>query len=175
MSIVPMSTAPDMASDAIFRTWGGAISAALSSIGWIQGGDTGQINWTTVTKPTLINTAAGFEIWRMNHTLQATKPVFLKIEYGCSGALSIPAIWITVGTGTNGAGTLTGQVGARQIIGPGSGTTGVTASYFSGNTSRLTAYLWDSVSYYTLIMIERTHDGAGADTNLGVTVGLGLC
>jgi hypothetical protein len=168
-----MSTAPDMTSDATFRTWGSAISAAMASIGWVQASDTGQINWTTVVKPAAINTAAGYEIWRMNDTLQATKPVFLKIEYGCSSAVSVPVMWITVGTGTNGTGTLTGQVGARQIIGPGSGNAAASTSYFSGTSSRLTALLWDSTSYYTLVMIERSHDGTGADTNLGVMMGLG--
>ena len=173
MTIVPMSTAPDMTSDTTFRNWGSAISAALASIGWVQAADTGQINWTTVTKPTATNTAAGYEIWRMNDSLQATNPVYLKIEYGCAGALTTPAIWITVATGSNGAGTLAGQVGSRQIVGPGTGTAGAYTCWFSGSSARLTAYLWDASNFYALIMVERSHDAAGADTSAGIMIGLG--
>lgn len=172
MTTVPMSTAPDMTSDTTFRAWGSAISAALASIGWVQTADTGQINWTSVTKPVAINTPAGYEIWRMNDSLQSTKPVYLKIEYGSGASTGYASMWITVGTGSNGAGTLTGQVGTQRQIGPAGPSTASVASYFSGTSSRLTAYLWDN-TYHTLIMVERSHDAAGADTGVGIMVCLG--
>ncbi len=97
-------------SDATFRTWGSAVSAALTAAGLTQTSDTGQINWTTVLKPTSQNIVAGFEMYRFNDTLHSTKPVFLKIAYGSNGNISgnNPMLSINVGTGTNGAGTLTG-------------------------------------------------------------------
>jgi hypothetical protein len=113
--------------DAKFRTWGSAVSAALLAAGLTQTTDTGQINWTTVTRPTAASTKAGYEIWRFNDTLQSTKPIFFKLEYGSSGNASgqNPATWLTVGTTSNGSGTVSG-VGTSGVILAGS--QGATAS-----------------------------------------------
>lgn len=100
--------------DGTFRAWGSELSARLAAIGLVQTSDTGQINWTTVTRPA-INTAAGYEIWRFNDSLQGSSPIFLKVEYGtATGAVTNPFVWITAGTGTNGSGTLTGSVTNRM-------------------------------------------------------------
>lgn len=94
--------------NAEFRAWGLAVSTALGAIGLTQTSDTGQINWTTVATPAGASASQGYEIWRFNDTLQATKPLFFKIEYGSGGAATSPAIWMTVGAGSDGAGTITG-------------------------------------------------------------------
>src|SRR5262245_52043536 len=96
--------------DAHFRAWPQWIHDKLSAAGWVQTSDTGQIDLTTVVKPAAVSTSQGYEIWRMADSLQATFPVFMKLEYG-SGASSAnnPQIWITLGTGSNGSGTLTGN------------------------------------------------------------------
>jgi len=94
--------------DAEFRAWGSAINAALTAIGLVQTSDTGQINWTTVTRAVGSNTAQGYEIWRMNDTSQSTCPIYLKLEYGSGSAAANPSMWITVGTGSNGSGSITG-------------------------------------------------------------------
>lgn len=103
--------------DALFRSWGSMINAALSGIGLVQASDTGQINWTTVTWPGTVSTAAGYEIWRFNDSLQSTAPVFVKVEYGrwTGFTFSVYALWITIGTGTNGAGTITGTSTTRTV------------------------------------------------------------
>jgi hypothetical protein len=101
------STPVDHSSDAAFRAWGSELSGRLATAGLVQTADTGQINWTTVTRPGAL-TYAGYEIWRFDDALQSAAPVFLKIEYGTSNNATGPAMRITVGTGTNGAGTLTG-------------------------------------------------------------------
>ena len=92
--------------DAAFRTWGSAISSALTTIGLTNTSDTGQINWTTVTRPTA-NTMAGYEIWRFNDTLQSTRPIFIKLEYGTGSNVLYPHMVASIGTGSDGAGTLT--------------------------------------------------------------------
>jgi hypothetical protein len=92
-------------SDAAFRTWGSAINSALTTVGLTQTADTGQINWTTVTRPAT-NTMAGYEIWRFNDTLQATRPIFIKLEYGTGTSASYPHMRASIGTGSDGAGTL---------------------------------------------------------------------
>lgn len=101
--------------DADFRSYGQKIHDAIVACGWVNTADTGQIDLTTVVKPALVSTPSGYKIYRSNDALHATDPIFIKIEFG-SGATSIarPAMWVTTATGSDGAGTLTGQVGGRQ-------------------------------------------------------------
>jgi hypothetical protein len=98
------------ANDANFRAWGSDLSAAFAEVGLVKTADTGQIDWVTVTRPGT-NTAAGYEIWRYTDS-----SVFLKIEYGTGGGVAAPGMWFTVGTGSNGSGTLTGTVSNRRAI-----------------------------------------------------------
>jgi hypothetical protein len=76
-----------LADDATFRAWGSGIAAQIAAMGLVQTSDTGQINWVTVARPAL-NTIAGYEIWRFNDALQATKPVFIRIDYGTSSPVA---------------------------------------------------------------------------------------
>lgn len=101
-----------MTTDAEFRTWGSAVSAALLAAGLTQTSDTGQINWTTVNKPTAANTTAGYEMWRFNDALQSTAPVYVRITYGSANQASgnNPGLCLNVANSTNGAGVLTGKI-----------------------------------------------------------------
>lgn len=94
-------------SDAEFRLWGSELNTKLAAVGLVQTADTGQINWVTVVRAG-VNSEAGYEIWRMNDTLQGTAPVFLRIGYGTATAVNNPRIQITLGTGSDGAGVITG-------------------------------------------------------------------
>ena len=97
--------------DSDFRGWGSDLSAKLAAVGLVKTADTGQINWTTVTRPG-INTYAGYEIWRYPDS-----SIFMKWEFGTgSGGATFPAVRVQVGTGSNGAGTLTGTVSGANII-----------------------------------------------------------
>lgn len=104
-----------MATDAAFRAWGSIVSAALATAGWVQTADTGQINWTTVTRAAN-NTAAGYEIWRLNDSLQSTAPIYLKVEYGTAAGATLPGMWTTAGTGSDGAGALTSVAGSGTSV-----------------------------------------------------------
>jgi len=101
-------------SDATFRAWGLDISTRMAVAGMVQAADTGQINWATVVRPAA-SAYGGYEIWRFDDALQASAPVFIKIEYGCSNNQATPAIRVTVSSGTNGAGTPTGLVSAAIV------------------------------------------------------------
>jgi hypothetical protein len=99
---------PGITSDAIFRTWGSAVSALIQAAGLTKTSDTGQVNWTTVTRAAG-GTASGYEMYRFPDAdpLQASRPVFIKIEYGIyQSNSSWPELWVSVGNATNGAGTL---------------------------------------------------------------------
>lgn len=174
MAIANFFAAPDNTTDANFRAWGSGISAALAACGLVQTGDTGQINWTTVTRPLSAVTYQGFEIWRFNDSLQATCPVFIKIRYGSGGNNQYPGVEITVGQATNGAGTLTGFVTDPFILATGQSSSAIVLPcYVSGSTNRLTVALFAGVTGGTYIIcfsVARTKTAAGADNSDGVNV-----
>lgn len=117
MSKVTYTLPVSQSTDAGFREWGSALSAGLASAGLVQTSDTGQINWTTVVRAAPDN-SAGYEIWRMDDAMQATKPVFFKLEYGSGSSSNVPFMWLTVGSGSNGSGTITDTYLARTLIAP---------------------------------------------------------
>lgn len=156
-----------LSDDANFRTWAQGIAAQIAAMGLVKTADTGQINLTTAVLPA-VNAFTGYEVYRFADALQATAPVFIKVEYGVGGSVDMPSLAITVGTATNGAGVLSGQVGARRVMLPGSSKTAgaVLPSYCSGNTSRLSLVTnLDAVNYpyHMGAFVERPKDGAGAD------------
>ena len=123
----------DHTSDAGFRTWGAEFHAALLSVGLTLTSDTGQINWTTVTRST-IGLSSGYEIWRFNDSLQATSPIFIKFEFGTATG-NYPFMYITIGNGSNGSGTLTGLTSSKFNSG------GSTQSWSPAFTSTITNYI----------------------------------
>lgn len=94
-------------SDAVFREWGSELAAKMALVGLVQTADTGQIDWLTVVRAA-VSTTAGYEIWRFNDSLQGTAPIFMRVDYGTGTNANAPRIQITVGTGSDGAGTITG-------------------------------------------------------------------
>ena len=156
--------------DATFRTWITELSGQLDDVGLTVAADTGQINLATATRPGT-NTAAGYQIRYLNDSLHGSKPLYLKIELGTGSAASYPAIWITAGSGTNGAGTITGTTYfARTQITP-NFTVGA-ATYFSG-ACVLPGYfglVWKR-NYVTNntphFFVMRTCDESGAITSVG--------
>ena len=158
----------DHSTDAAFRAWGKQLSDAIGAC-LTKTADTGQVDWTTVTKPA--SNVYVYEVYRFNDALQATAPVFLRVEYGT--ASSNPIVRITVGSATDGAGNLRGM------------TTAVMPSISTGNLSANPATTW--VCYkdgaFTLAwgmntgptnqpaglwVVERSRDSAGASTGDGL-------
>lgn len=159
-----------------FRAWGSELSGQLTTIGFIKSSDTGQINWTTVTRPA-VGVAGGYEIRYMNDSMHSTAPIYVKLEYGTDAAnAAYPAMWITIGTGSNGSGTITGIVVARE--------------QFQGGASALDSTVLAKVSYACMsngcvwfafktkvrvsstfpafcMAIERTKDNSGTSTGDG--------
>lgn len=109
--------------DAGFRAWGADLSQSFVDVGLVKTTDTGQIDWTTATR-VAGGSYAGYEIWRFTDS-----SIFLKFEFGSAGSsISNPQIRVTVGTGSNGSGTLTGTVSdARNANGTVSGGSGVSS------------------------------------------------
>lgn len=161
-------------SDADFRAWGSNMSGAFDAmVKFPKAADSGQINWATVTRPG-VNTAAGYEIRYLNDSLNATAPLFVKIEYGTDNIATRPTIWITVGKGSNGAGTITGILLNRfkctQSADP--NTTSPWPSYFCcvdgfiGMLYRSGACLYGLMSF----IIQRTVDDTGTPNADGIAI-----
>lgn len=156
-------------SDALFRAWINEIHTAITTFGWVRTADTGQIDFATVTRPAGINTYPGFAIYRMADALQATAAVFLRIDFGTGGTADVPSLKIraTIG-GTDGAGTLTGNVSASQLLNPNA--SGTTPMRTAGTTSSF-RFQWGaeiSTTGNMIFAIERDLDTSGAETSLGV-------
>lgn len=155
-----------------FRAWVAEIIAQLLSVGLTQTADTGQINTSTVTIPG-VSTSAGYAIFSFNDSAQATTPVFFKIEFGTGGNTTSPDIWITVGTGSNGSGTINGVVMTRVNCGTGaiiSTTTAYNSRYVYNPTMGFCAVIFKIGSTVGANMsmsgfvIFRSTDSAGAVT-----------
>lgn len=113
----------DHTSDAGFRAWGSELGTNFTAAGLIQAADTGQINWATVLRPAA-NVVGGYEIWKLPDS-----SLFIKLEYATGSAPAYATIWITVGTGSNGTGTLTGQLSTRNSIVNGTAASSATTVY----------------------------------------------
>lgn len=164
------------ADDASFRVWAQQLSDELVLAGMVRVADTGTINFTTVTRPGT-STAGGFEVMRFADTLQGTAPIFFKLEYGTSTTATWPQIWLTVGTGTNGSGTITGQTSTRTACVVAVAPTSAVISYptyICGTTGHLGCAFkvggQASANGMGFFAIVRTADTAGAHTTTGFVV-----
>lgn len=166
------SAVVDHTSDAGFRAWGSLLSARLAAAGLVQTADTGQINWTTVTRPAT-NTAGGYEIWRLSNS-----SLYFKIEYGTGSSATTPQMWITVGQGSNGSGTLTGQLSTRNTWTANAAPTSTLTSY---NTyicvlADALSICWSLNGFQAassaggVLIVGRTVDSTGATTSIGFAV-----
>jgi hypothetical protein len=128
--------------------------------------------------PTTTNTKKGFRVYKTNDGLTQ---VFMRIDFGSTGATGGNgfAMWATLGTGSDGAGNITG------VFLNGGSTTGCTfgpsAASVIGNTNPVNCYGSASPGRFQLalfvsatasniicVSLERTKDSTGADTSEGL-------
>jgi len=143
-----------------------AIHAMMIACGWVQTADTGQVNLASI----LANTAY-YEIWTPGDALQATSPFFLRIDYRGEITHSWAYPTFTIGTSTNGAGTIYG--GATSTPCPLAAQIGTVATtgalydcWYFGDTSSVTLLLWRNgqVAQTLLLSVERSRNASGAYT-----------
>lgn len=160
-----------LGTDADFRLWAAGIEAQLVACGLVVTSDTGQLVIASAIRP---GTAAyaGYRVYRFSDTLQATKPIFIKVEYGIGTSADRPALRITTGSATNGAGTLSGNgVAAVVAAAQSSKTSTVTlTSYCAGDGSRiaLASNIDLAATLFKIgFIMDRTRDASGAATGDG--------
>lgn len=145
---------PSNSTDALFRLWIQFIEDTLVTTGgWVVTSDTGQMTIATAVHPTVVNTKVGYRIYRMADSLQATAPVFMRVDYGSSTAANTPGIWLTIGQGSDTTGTITsirfngGAVSTPTVSGSNNNAVTTYNSYGSAATGRIAVALFiDSVS-----------------------------
>lgn len=159
-------------SDAELRAIAVAQDAAILAMGWVQAADSGQANPAALVRNATQQTSVGFRIYRMADALQATSPVFLKLEWGTGGSANTFQNWITIGTGTNGSGTITGIKFARTATKTNSAASAAIQNcVFSGDTNRLIIVMFYTISTTgQMISIEREKSALGADVVTGLYV-----
>ena len=164
----------DSSVDANIRAWAQFIEDTLVTVGgWTVAADINQTLPSALLHATVANAKQGFRIYRMNDALQATAPVFMRIDYGSgnAGVPAVPGVFLTLGTGSNGSGTITGQVLLNLQMGP--VTNGINApcrSYGSASTNRVAIgmFITPAAALPLAFSVERTKDSTGADTPEGL-------
>jgi len=179
----------NFSTDAKWRALGSAISTAMAAGGFVKTSDTGQIDWTTSTKLPTTGALGGYEIWRFNDSLQATKPIYFKISYLTNSSMASGNSMYTqivVGTGSNGSGTITGLQTGTFSTGY-QGSSGYNNTTMSGQVTHSTANGYGLLNFglvpasgavsseITLAIIERTKDANGNPTGSGVGVWYHVC
>jgi hypothetical protein len=95
----------------------------------------------------------------------------MKMEYANSGGSS-PYIRVQIGTGTNGTGTVNGTTTTRSSC-VAAGNSGATLfnCLFAGGAAWFSMMMWRDLNSDSgfMMVIERSHDGTGADTSTYVT------
>jgi hypothetical protein len=118
-------------SSTTFQAWVTEVIVQLLANGVTQTSDTGQMANPCVTAvPGTTATSAGYYVFEFNDTLQGTAPIVFRLDFGTGSATTTPAMWITVGTGSNGSGTINGTSLAKLYTG------GISAGSLTAYTSR---------------------------------------
>jgi hypothetical protein len=165
MTTVAFTTVLQHSTDADFRAWGSEFRTQLAATGLVRTADTGQIDWTTVVRPAA-NTDAGYEIWRFNDTQQATAPIYIKFFFGTNASTTAPRVRIQIGTGSNGAGTLTGLTNSAVTMNLNNPPPAATLypSYFCHTEGFLgVAWKLNGASFGFSFVICRTADPTGSN------------
>lgn len=155
-----------------FKQWASAISAFFTTAGWTQSADTGQVNWSTIASVPGSG-AYVYEVWKPGDALTV---FYLKVEYGNVSGTNCPSLRVTLGTLTNGSGTLAGYVTDAIKVNVNSFTApSATTQYecdFSGDASRIGVMMWRNGinNCQQLFAVERSLNASGTYTSSYVTI-----
>jgi hypothetical protein len=148
-----------------FKAWAKPISDWFRTCGWTNSSDTGQVNWTSIASvPGAL--AYVYDIFQPGDGLQN---FYVKVEYGntAQSSANAPSLRISIGTGTNGAGTLTLLVTTAHATAQGNYTPPSTTTQFecnfSGDSGRIGVMMWrdGGATAPQLFVIERSLDSTG--------------
>lgn len=153
--------------DAEYRVLGKWYSDRLQDLGWAKTADTGQIDWSSATRPGTTNTKGGYEIRK---STVSSADIYLKISYGQGFSTNSIGLWLQTGDGSDGAGVLTGDVTTEQQPGSAHGTATPYESsfYVAGDGSNFVLACSDITAANGFVGgVQRTCDASGVDTATG--------
>ncbi len=169
MSIQRAYLVSNVSTTTAFRAVVEAHRAMLEAIGLVRVPFAGEIDPSTVVASSVSDSMQGYEIWRFDDALQATAPVYLKVGYGCAAPSNF-RLSLSVGTGTDGAGALTGAVTPALVMSMGVAGAAVYATYVSGDSGRLLLRFWPELTptSMNLISVERIPSATGQPSGDGI-------
>jgi hypothetical protein len=164
-----ISIRQDFSIQSNFTDYSAGIHNGILNRGWNAVTQTGEIDPLTVTVPSS-NTYAGFKMYSTNDGVGTQ--FFMRIDYGRSSNNSHHKTKITIGTGNNGSGTLTGNVShAYELIEAAAAPTNPQRSIVAGDAGR---FVWvrniDQVTFWEWIVVARTVDATGAPNSNGMEI-----
>lgn len=130
MATQAWSSPYDNTNNTTYNAWVNEWYQYLTATGLVQSGDTGQMAYPySGGVPGANNTDAGYWIFYLNDSLHGSAPIYLRVAPGRAGNATAGRVMISAGTGTNGAGTLTGDTTtATTCINTSSSTTATNVS-----------------------------------------------
>lgn len=143
-------------------------------LGFVKTADSGQVTPSAIAATTAANQVQGYNIFRTNDALSA---IYFKVEYGSGATNGFPSLWITIGTGSDGSGGITGNIflPRQQINSAGTSTTAQQICFASGANNRLTlAMFLTTIAYGFWFSFERRKDNNLADADTGILIDWGL-
>lgn len=142
--------------------------------GWVQVTQTGETAPGSLVKSGSANTKSGFRVYRMNDSLQATAPLYMRLDFGTGTSASIFGVWVSLSSSINGSGTPSGTVYWTDVattqptlVSAATALTGTVDSRGAAGTGWAVWRLFDNNSSSAVHMqmsIERTKDSSGNDT-----------
>jgi hypothetical protein len=163
----------DSSTLANFKSWAQAISTFIgSTAGWLKSTDTGQVDWSAISAVPGSG-AYVYEVWQPNDGLTN---FFMKIEYGNVSGTNCPSLRISIGSATNGAGTLTGLVvgpiATNQTAFTAPSTTTTYECNLAGAPGRLHIMMWRNApnNANQVLSVERGVNANGVYQGSHVTV-----
>ncbi len=175
MSTQQLQLACDSSTLANFKAWAQPISDWFRTVGYTNTADTGQVNWSTIASVPG-SAAYVYDIFQSNDSFTQ---FFIKVEYGNTSGTNTPTVRITLGTGTNGSGSLTGFTTQPQRTTTGAFSPPSTSTQyecdFTGDTanSRIGVMMWRNSPAgqgQELFAIERSLNASGVTTSGYVTI-----
>jgi hypothetical protein len=145
--------------DAEFRAWGKAISDMFTAAGWTLYRT--NINWATITKPTVGNVEQGYEVWKSTDGAgKGLNDYYVRLAYGDTVTPTQAMLKVVAGWGEDGAGNLTGNLSVTSSM------TLASTSEFSNlsvGSGYVCLFLASVSSSGAFVSIERTRTVTGAE------------
>jgi hypothetical protein len=164
-----------VSTNAAIQAWIQFFHNNMLAFGWVQTTDTGQLNPLTVTAPAAGNdTTTGSAGYLIYHSNDGLTNYFLKVEFFRTSSVDM---WLnlTVGWGSNGTGTITGNNATAGVRPNAKSATGTVYFAMAGNAGWVTFCAFvltntgtdPNVSASVQFALERDRDNTGAEVATG--------